>query len=284
MAAVAYLVAHPEIARAPCADRLHRRRGDRTRHRPLRPRALRRRLRLHARRRRVVGEIENETFSAIQLKVTFPGVGIASRHGERQARQPDQARGAVPREPAEGHALARDHGGPRGLRPPERRSPAARGLHGHAASCATTTGRRSRSTRRSCGGSRGGRSRRAGDVTFERWDQYRNMREALDRGAARRRRGARGRPAGRPRADASRSIRGGTDGSRLTEMGLPTPNIYAGGQRVPLGARVDLGAGPGDLRRDGRRAAEALGRACLVHTRPRHVSSSPISTSHTGTG
>ncbi|MDA3843717.1 MAG: tripeptide aminopeptidase PepT [Candidatus Kapabacteria bacterium] len=25
-------------------------------------------------------------------------------------------------------------------------------------------------------------------------------------------------------------IRGGTDGSRLTEMGLPTPNIYAGGQ------------------------------------------------------
>jgi tripeptide aminopeptidase len=25
------------------------------------------------------------------------------------------------------------------------------------------------------------------------------------------------------------SIRGGTDGSRLTEMGLPTPNVYAGG-------------------------------------------------------
>ena len=25
------------------------------------------------------------------------------------------------------------------------------------------------------------------------------------------------------------SIRGGTDGSRLTEMGLPTPNIYTGG-------------------------------------------------------
>ena len=24
-------------------------------------------------------------------------------------------------------------------------------------------------------------------------------------------------------------IRGGTDGSRLTEMGLPTPNIYTGG-------------------------------------------------------
>ncbi len=25
-------------------------------------------------------------------------------------------------------------------------------------------------------------------------------------------------------------IRGGTDGARLTEMGLPTPNIYTGGQ------------------------------------------------------
>jgi tripeptide aminopeptidase len=25
------------------------------------------------------------------------------------------------------------------------------------------------------------------------------------------------------------SIRGGTDGSRLTELGLPTPNIFAGG-------------------------------------------------------
>ena len=25
------------------------------------------------------------------------------------------------------------------------------------------------------------------------------------------------------------SIRGGTDGSRLTEMGLPTPNIFTGG-------------------------------------------------------
>ena len=26
------------------------------------------------------------------------------------------------------------------------------------------------------------------------------------------------------------AIRGGTDGSALTEMGLPTPNIYTGGQ------------------------------------------------------
>jgi tripeptide aminopeptidase len=65
-------------------------------------------------------------------------------------------------------------------------------------------------------------------VTFERWDQYRNMREALD-GAphvveaameATRRAGLEPRLA---------SIRGGTDGSRLTELGLPTPNIFTGG-------------------------------------------------------
>ncbi len=65
-------------------------------------------------------------------------------------------------------------------------------------------------------------------VSFERWDQYRNMREALDQVPhvveaameATRRAGL------EPRLD---SIRGGTDGSRLTELGLPTPNIFTGG-------------------------------------------------------
>ena len=65
-------------------------------------------------------------------------------------------------------------------------------------------------------------------VAFERWDQYRNMGEALEEvphvldaalEAAR-----------RVGLDAKlTSIRGGTDGSRLTEMGLPTPNIFTGG-------------------------------------------------------
>ena len=65
-------------------------------------------------------------------------------------------------------------------------------------------------------------------MSFERWDQYRNMREALDRVPhvveaaleATRRGGL------EPRLT---SIRGGTDGSRLTEMGLPTPNLFTGG-------------------------------------------------------
>jgi tripeptide aminopeptidase len=58
--------------------------------------------------------------------------------------------------------------------------------------------------------------------------QYRNMRESLDRApivvaaaeAAIRAEGLE--PVRRP-------IRGGTDGSRLSEMGLPTPNIFTGG-------------------------------------------------------
>jgi len=58
--------------------------------------------------------------------------------------------------------------------------------------------------------------------------QYRNMRDTLDRHPeivanleeAVRRVGL------EPRRT---SIRGGTDGSALTEMGLPTPNIFTGG-------------------------------------------------------
>lgn len=60
-------------------------------------------------------------------------------------------------------------------------------------------------------------------------EMYRNMREKLDENPlvleclweAAAKSGA---------APYWKPIRGGTDGSRLTEMGLPTPNIYAGGQ------------------------------------------------------
>jgi tripeptide aminopeptidase len=66
-------------------------------------------------------------------------------------------------------------------------------------------------------------------VTVEVREQYRNMREAIDRHprvveaalAACRRAGV------EPRFEL---IRGGTDGSRLSERGLPTPNVFTGGQ------------------------------------------------------
>jgi len=64
-------------------------------------------------------------------------------------------------------------------------------------------------------------------VEFEVQESYRNMREVLDRHpdvvekarAAMRRLGV---------TSIERPIRGGTDGSRLSFMGLPTPNVFAG--------------------------------------------------------
>jgi hypothetical protein len=60
-------------------------------------------------------------------------------------------------------------------------------------------------------------------------EQYRNMREVLEGHPSRGRERARG----DPRAGLEvreRAIRGGTDGSRLSFMGLPTPNLFAGEQ------------------------------------------------------
>ena len=67
-------------------------------------------------------------------------------------------------------------------------------------------------------------------VAIETWDQYRNMRRGIDARPeivtnaeeAIRRAGVEPEHA---------IIRGGTDGSRLTEMGLPTPNLSTGGQK-----------------------------------------------------
>jgi tripeptide aminopeptidase len=64
-------------------------------------------------------------------------------------------------------------------------------------------------------------------VEFEVKEQYRNMREVLDRHPAvvERAREAIRRVGLTP---IERPIRGGTDGSRLSFMGLPTPNLFAG--------------------------------------------------------
>jgi tripeptide aminopeptidase len=61
-------------------------------------------------------------------------------------------------------------------------------------------------------------------------EQYRNMREVLDRHplVVERAREAMLRLGITPR---ERPIRGGTDGSRLSFMGLPTPNLFAGEQQ-----------------------------------------------------
>jgi tripeptide aminopeptidase len=64
-------------------------------------------------------------------------------------------------------------------------------------------------------------------VEIERQEQYRNMREVLDHHleVVDRARSAIMRLGLTP---IERPIRGGTDGSRLSFMGLPTPNLFAG--------------------------------------------------------
>ena len=171
-----------------------------------------------------VGEIENETFSAIELEATFTGAGIhpgsakgrlvnpvklAARFVEslpRDMLSPETTEGRegfVHPYKIEGGAesvtvtlIVRDHDGDK--------------LEQHV----ELVQRLARET--------------SSNVTFARWDQYRNFRERLDEvpyviDAAME---AAKRVGLEPRLA---SIRGGTDGSRLTEMGLPTPNVYAGG-------------------------------------------------------
>src|SRR6185436_11636591 len=82
-------------------------------------------------------------------------------------------------------------------------------------------------------------------VAFEVKEQYRNMREVLDRHpAVVERARAAVRAAGLTPIE--KPIRGGTDGSRLSFMGLPTPNLFAGEHnfhsRLEWTSRQDLEA------------------------------------------
>jgi tripeptide aminopeptidase len=82
-------------------------------------------------------------------------------------------------------------------------------------------------------------------VEFEVQEQYRNMREVLDHypGVVNRARDAIRRAGLTP---VEKPIRGGTDGSRLSFMGLPTPNLFAGEHnfhsRLEWTSRQDLEA------------------------------------------
>ena len=55
-------------------------------------------------------------------------------------------------------------------------------------------------------------------------------------------------------------IRGGTDGARLSEIGLPTAESLHGRSELPLAARVGERAGHGRRSRDRCRARAGLGR------------------------
>jgi tripeptide aminopeptidase len=171
-----------------------------------------------------VGEIENETFSAVELKVTFPGVGVHPGYAKGKLVNPIKLAAAFIEKLPPDSLSPETTEGTEGYVHPHH-------IEGHAEDCMVTLLVRDHD---------GDKLEEhvqllerlarevSPDVTFARWDQYRNFREKLDEvphviEAAME---AAKRVGLEPRLAA---IRGGTDGSRLSEMGLPTPNIYAGG-------------------------------------------------------
>jgi tripeptide aminopeptidase len=177
----------------------------------------------------VVGEIENETWSALELKVTFHGLGV----------HPGTAKGKLVN-PVKLAARFVDSL-PHATLSPETTEGREGFVHpsevvGHSGSATVTLILRDFDwdvllehealVRRLAEAAAAADARAS--VTFERWEQYRNMRETLDGFPyvveaaleATRRAGL---------EPSLHSIRGGTDGSRLTEMGLPTPNVFTGG-------------------------------------------------------
>jgi tripeptide aminopeptidase len=176
-----------------------------------------------------VGEIENETWSAIQLKVVFHGLAVHPGTAKGKLVNPVKlAARFVDSLPRDGLSPETTEGREGFVHPLE--------LIGHPGSATVTVILRDfdwdtllghEALVRRLAAEAAALDPRA-SVSFERWEQYRNMREDLDRVPhvieaaleATRRVGL------EPRLG---SIRGGTDGSRLTEMGLPTPNVYTGG-------------------------------------------------------
>jgi tripeptide aminopeptidase len=171
-----------------------------------------------------IGEVENETFSAIELKITFPGVAIHPGVAKGKLVNPIKLAAAfverLPKDTLSPETTEDKEGFVHPLK-----------ISGGAEECTIVLYLRDHDddkltehealVRRLV-------TETHPDATIERWFQYRNMRAKLDEVPhvveaaleATRRAGLEPRLA---------SIRGGTDGSRLTEKGLPTPNLYTGG-------------------------------------------------------
>jgi tripeptide aminopeptidase len=171
-----------------------------------------------------VGEVENETFSAIELKITFPGVAIHPGVAKGKLVNPLKLAAAFIDKLPKGTLSPETTEGKEGFVHPL-------SISGNAESCTIVLYLRDHDDDKLA--EHEALVRRLAteahpDVMIDRWFQYRNMRAKLDEVPhvveaaleATRRAGLEPQVA---------SIRGGTDGSRLTEMGLPTPNLYTGG-------------------------------------------------------
>ena len=228
MAAVAWLVAHPDVPHAPAriAFTVDEEIGRGVDHFDLEAFGADFAYTLDG---SLVGEVENETWSALELKVTFHGLGVHPGTAKGKLVNPIKAAARfVASLPADRLSPETTEGREGFVHPHE--------LEGGAGSATVTLILRDFDwetlegheafVRRLAEEAIGGEPRAR--VTFERWEQYRNMREELDRVPhvteaaleAARRTGL---------EPSLHSIRGGTDGSRLTELGLPTPNIFTGG-------------------------------------------------------
>jgi tripeptide aminopeptidase len=171
-----------------------------------------------------IGEVENETFSAIELKLTFPGVAVHPGVAKGKLVNPLKLAAAfIDRLPKDTLSPETTEGKEGFVHPLS--------ISGNAESCTIIVYLRDHDDDKLA--EHEALVRRLAtethpDVTIDRWFQYRNMRAKLDEVPhvveaaleATRRAGLEPRLA---------SIRGGTDGSRLTEKGLPTPNLYTGG-------------------------------------------------------
>ena len=222
---------HPELRARTGARRLHGRRGGRARDRALRPRALRRRRRVHARR---LGRRRDRDRDVLRLRGQRhdPRRRRASRHGQGQARERGQARRRARRRAAARPALAGDDGGAGGLRPPDADRGRRRGDGRRRSSSATTTTRSSTSTWR-CSAAR----RRASSSGSRAPASTVEVEETVPQHAARASTSTRAVVEAAEEAIRRAGvepehtiIRGGTDGARLSEHGLPTPNLFTGGQ------------------------------------------------------
>jgi len=225
MAAVAYLAAHPEIEHAPAriCFTVDEEVGHGVDHLDLEQFGADFAYTLDGER---VGEIENETWSALELKVTFPGVpvhpGLAKGKLVNPIKLAARFVDGLPPEMAPETTDGRDgfvH--PSAISGDPVRATVVTHVRDYDWDGLLAKERLLRELAQSI----------SPDVVFERWEQYRNMREGLERAPqvveaaleATRRVGLEPKLA---------SIRGGTDGSRLTELGLPTPNVYTGGNEL----------------------------------------------------
>ena len=229
MAAAAYLAAHPEIPHGPVkvAFNPDEEIGRGVIHFPVDTFGA---VAAYTVDGSTAGEVQTETFSGAQVRMKIRGRAIHPGWAKGELVNAIKLAADDRRAAAEGRALAGDDRGARGLRPPRR--DLGRLVGGRAALHRPRLRERParRARRVPAQDRRGGRGdrRRAARSRSSRRIQYRNMRDTLEQHPeivanleeAVRRVGL------EPKRT---SIRGGTDGSALTEMGLPTPNIFTGG-------------------------------------------------------